>query len=34
MKYNKLPLTVSEQLEKLKGRGLKFDNEEIAQNYL
>lgn len=34
MKYNKLPLTFSEQLEKLKGRGLKFDDEAKAQNYL
>lgn len=34
MKYKKLPLTVFEQLEKLKGRGLKFDNEAKAQNYL
>ena len=34
MKYNKLPITVSEQVERLKRRGLKFDNETKAQNYL
>ncbi|WP_051291153.1 hypothetical protein [Pedobacter glucosidilyticus] len=34
MKYDKLPITVSEQIEKLKGRNLKFDNETKAQNYL
>lgn len=34
MKYNKLPITILDQVEKLKGRGLKFDNETKAQNYL
>ena len=34
MKYNKLPITIPEQIEKLKVRGLKFDNETKAQNYL
>lgn len=34
MKYNKLPITIPEQVEKLKERGLKFDNEAKAQNYL
>jgi len=34
MKYNKSPITVSEQVERLKGRGLKFNNETKAQNYL
>jgi len=34
MKYNKLPITIPEQVEKLKVRGLKFDNETKAQNYL
>jgi len=32
MKYNKLPITIPEQIEKLKVRGLKFDNETKAQN--
>lgn len=34
MKYNKLPIEISQQIEKLKGRGLKFDNEKEAQNHL
>jgi len=34
MKYNKLPITIPEQIEKLKGRGLRFDNETSAQNHL
>lgn len=34
MKYNKLPITISEQVERLKDRGLKFDNDINAQNYL
>lgn len=34
MKYNKLPITVADQIEKLKLRGLKFDNEIQAQHYL
>lgn len=34
MKYNKLPITIAEQVEKFKSRGLKFDNETKAQNYL
>lgn len=34
MKYSKLPISVPEQIKKLKERGLKFDNEIKAQNYL
>jgi len=34
MKYSKLPITVSEQVEKLKIRGLKFNDEIKAQNHL
>jgi len=34
MKYEKLPITVSEQVNKLKGRGLSFENELKAQEYL
>lgn len=34
MKYNKLPITIADQIVKLKLRGLKFDNEKQAQNYL
>lgn len=34
MKYNKLPITVADQVEKLKARGLRFDNEVKAKNYL
>ena len=34
MKYSKLPIAIPEQVEKLKGRGLKFNNETKAQNYL
>lgn len=34
MKYDKLPITVFEQVEKFKRRGLKFDDEIKAQNYL
>jgi len=34
MKYNKLPITISDQILKLKGRGLKFDSELKANNYL
>jgi len=34
MKYNKLPISITEQVEKLKERGLKFHNETKAQNYL
>jgi abortive infection bacteriophage resistance protein len=34
MKYNKLAISVAEQMEKLKIRGLEFDNEAQAQNYL
>lgn len=34
MKYNKLPITIPEQVEKLKGRGLRFDNDIKAQYYL
>jgi abortive infection bacteriophage resistance protein len=34
LKYNKLPIKISEQVSKLKDRGLKFENESRAQNYL
>ncbi len=34
MKFNKPPLTISEQILLLKSRGLKFENEVIAQDYL
>jgi abortive infection bacteriophage resistance protein len=34
MKYNKLPITIREQVEKLKFRGLKFDNELKAHSLL
>lgn len=34
MKYNKLPITIPDQVEKLKRRGLKFENETIATDYL
>ncbi len=34
MKYNKLPITIADQIEKLKLRGLKFDDEIQAQHYL
>lgn len=34
MKYNKLPLSISEQVLKLKSRGLRFNNESKAENYL
>jgi hypothetical protein len=33
MKYNKLPITIPEQVEKLKVRGLKFDNETNIYAY-
>lgn len=34
MKYNKLPRTIPDQILKLKDRGLKFENEPKAANYL
>ncbi len=34
MKYTKKPLTIPEQIEHLKKRGLIFDDENVAQNYL
>lgn len=34
MKYTKLPLTIPQQIELLKKRGLKFDNEANASHYL
>ena len=34
MKYTKLPVPISEQIEKLKSRGLLFSDEKIAENYL
>lgn len=34
MKYTKLPITIEEQVDKLKARGLKFDSEDKARNYL
>lgn len=33
MKYNKLPIKIPEQVEKLMGRGLKFDSETKALFY-
>lgn len=33
MKYNKLPISISDQIEKLKNRGLRFQNEKLAHNY-
>ena len=32
--YNKKPLTIKQQIEKLDSRGLKFDDKELAANYL
>jgi abortive infection bacteriophage resistance protein len=34
MEYNKLPISIPEQVEKLKQRGLLFDNESKAEHYL
>jgi abortive infection bacteriophage resistance protein len=34
MKYLKQPLSIEEQIKKLKGRGLLIDNEKSAENYL
>jgi abortive infection bacteriophage resistance protein len=34
MKYTKLPITIAEQIEKLKDRGLLFSDETKAANYL
>lgn len=34
MRYNKQPLTIQEQLQKLQSRGLNFDDEELAKAYL
>lgn len=34
MKYTKIPITISDQVQKLKDRGLRFDNELRAQHYL
>ncbi len=34
MKYEKFPITVSEQITKLKKRGLYFENEIKAKDYL
>lgn len=34
MRYNKLPLTIPDQVLKLKSRGLRFENESKAENYL
>jgi abortive infection bacteriophage resistance protein len=34
MKYDKLPLSVQDQISKLKGRGLSFQNEQKAASYL
>lgn len=33
MKYNKLPIKIPEQIEKLKRRGVKFDSETKALFY-
>ena len=32
MKYKKLPISIPDQVEKLKERGLKFENELKAQH--
>jgi len=34
MKFSKLPITIAEQIEKLKSRGLRFTNEANAESYL
>jgi len=34
MKYSKIPITIQDQISKLKSRGLKFTNEERAAHYL
>lgn len=34
MRYNKLPIPIADQILKLKSRGLKFENEAKATNYL
>lgn len=34
MKYQKLPITIANQVRKLKGRGLNFENETKAEHYL
>jgi abortive infection bacteriophage resistance protein len=34
MKYIKLPISINRQIEKLKERGLLFDDETIAEHYL
>lgn len=34
MDYTKRPTTIQEQIEKLRNRGLLFDNEQIAEDYL
>lgn len=34
MEYVKLPIAITDQIKRLKGKGLKFDNEEKSQNYL
>lgn len=34
MKYSKPPITIAEQIEKLKARGLQFKNEQKAAHYL
>jgi len=34
MKYTKLPISISEQIEKLKNRGLLFSDEKVAEKYL
>ena len=34
MKYTKLPITITEQIEKLKQRGLNFGDEAKAAHYL
>ena len=34
MRYNKQPLTIAEQIELLKNRGLQVDNPQKAAHYL
>ena len=34
MKYQKQPLSIAEQIAKLEGRGLQFDDKDLAAKYL
>ena len=33
MKYQKQPLSIAEQIAKLEGRGLQFDDKDLAAKY-